>query len=99
MGDWRSEAVILYFTEYDGLVSTTRAQCEYSAGIWDEERYQTEMEAVTTQFSQLSRHLLSLINWFREYNQNEVATILETVQLKEKEKLQLVCGVSGHGRR
>lgn len=50
------------------------------------------MKAVTTLFSQLSLNLLSLINWFKDNKQNEVGAILDTVQLKEKEKLQLVCG-------
>ena len=49
------------------------------------------MQEVTAQFSQLSQDLLSHIAWFRGNEQSEAATILETVQMKEKEKLQLVC--------
>ena len=81
------------------LSPLTRAQCEYSTGRWEEEHYQTEMKAVTTLFSQLSLDLLSLINWFKDNKQSEVAAILDTVQHKEKEKLHLVCGLFSHGRR
>ena len=73
------------------MILTHRAQLEYSSECWTEEQYQREMQEVTTQFSQLSLNLLSLIAWFRDNGRNEVASILETVQLKEKEKLQLVC--------
>ena len=104
MGGWRSEVVILFVCltlallavshpqRFDSTcVSSCRAQCEYSSEQWREERYQTEMQEVTAQFSQLSRDLLSHIAWFRGNEQSEAATILETVQMKEKEKLQLVC--------
>lgn len=56
------------------------------------------MQAVTALFSQLSLNLISLITWFKDNKQSEVASILETVQLKEKEKLQLVCGLFSHDR-
>ena len=48
------------------------------------------MEAVTSSFAQLSQDMLSHVAWFRENGLNESATILMDVQLKEKEKLQLV---------
>ena len=63
---------------------------EYSSGSWTEEQYQREMQEVTAQFSQLSHDLLSLIVCFRDSGHSEAVTILETLQLKEKEKLQLV---------
>ena len=64
---------------------------QYSSECWTEEQYQREMQEVTAQFSQLSLDLLSLVAWFRDNGHGEVAAILETIQLKEKEKLQLVC--------
>ena len=68
-----------------------RAQCEYGSECWGEERYQAEMQEVTAAFSRLSCDLLSLVAWFRESGLSEAAAVLEALQLREKEKLQLVC--------
>lgn len=55
-----------------------------------EDYYQRVMQEVTAIFSQLSRDLISMIGWFRDNGQSECGVIVENIQLKEKEKLQLV---------
>ena len=55
-----------------------------------EEGYREAMETTTAIFSQLSLQLLSLISWFHDNGHTESVAILRDLQLREKEKLQLV---------
>ena len=72
------------------IIQFYRAGSEYCSEHWTEEQYQIEVKEVTALFSRLSSELLSTIPWFRDNGQSEAATILDALQLREKEKLHLV---------
>ena len=54
------------------------------------EWYQGEMTGVTGHFQSLSQEVMACIGELRRRGMGGVATILENIQEKEKEKLQLV---------
>lgn len=53
------------------------------------EDYQKSMTEVTCSFQSLSKQMIDLSNIFKEHRLSEPASIIDDIQIKEKEKLQL----------
>lgn len=47
------------------------------------------MSEVTASFQSLSKQMIELSKLFRDHNLNDAASVLDNIQAKEKEKLQL----------
>ena len=75
--------------ESTGL-SISRAHEQYVSQQQGVEWYRSEMTEVTRKFQSLSQEVMMCIGEFRRRGMGGVATILENIQEKEKEKLQLV---------
>ena len=72
------------------MLSISRAHERYVSQQGGVEWYQGEMTGVTGHFQSLSQEVMACIGELRRRGMGGVATILENIQEKEKEKLQLV---------
>ena len=75
---------------YPTVLSISRAHEWYVSQQRGVEWYQGEMTGVTAHFQSLSQEVMACIGELRRRGMGCVATILENIQEKEKEKLQLV---------
>ena len=62
---------------------------------YDFESYKKAANEATIQFNELSKAVIEISREFKEANRPTLANILETIQEKEKDKLQLVSGYEG----
>ena len=72
------------------VLSISRAHEQYVSQQQGVEWYRGEMTGVTGQFQSLSQEVMACIGELQRRGMGCVATILENIQEKEKEKLQLV---------
>lgn len=62
---------------------------------YDFESYKKAANEATIQFNELSKAVIEISREFKTADRHTLATILETLQEKEKDKLQLVSGYEG----
>lgn len=67
--------------------SLPRVQAQYASKVCSADYYQQSMSRVTSAFQALSKEVLELIGVFRAGGLSELVRLLESLQAKEKEKL------------
>ena len=85
----------LKFCLFHPLYSLIRAQDTYTSSVdplssESLSRYQSEIGAITSTLSNISQELNQLSKGLREQDVAQASSIIEEIQTKEKEKLQLV---------